>query len=329
MFIAPAVSERTPLQFPRWKEALAHAPIPPVTRERWRRALLSFLRHCKQTRSPATVALIRGYLATSRDAGAREALRWFYRHAEKGGRADGAGRRSGDGAGATPERGSTATLVRPKVGTRPGGRSEPPPVAAQDLGGADWERDLIRAARAKGFLWRTEETYRQWGARFAAFLRPRSPDAATAEEVAEFLTALAVQQRASPATQRQALNALVFLLQEALHRELGEIRFRRAAPRERMPTVLSPEECERLFGQLEGTTRLMAELMYGSGLRLMELLRLRVHHVDFERRQLRVAGGKGDRVNGFANAAPSQHSGSRALHLCFAVRFGHRALYWV
>jgi integron integrase len=113
--------------------------------------------------------------------------------------------------------------------------------------------------------------------------------------VGAFLSELAVRRRASPSTQKQALNALVFLLREALHREVGEIAFRRAAPRERMPVVLSREECGRLFGALEGTMRLMAELMYGSGLRLMELLRLRVHHLDLARRQIKVAGGKGDK----------------------------------
>jgi len=94
-------------------------------------------------------------------------------------------------------------------------------------------------------------------------LAPRSPYAAGADEIGAFLTGLAVKQRAMPSTQKQALNALVFLMQEALHRQVGEIAFRRAAPRERMPTVLSREECGRLFGALEGTTRLMAELMYG------------------------------------------------------------------
>jgi integron integrase len=126
-------------------------------------------------------------------------------------------------------------------------------------------------------------------------LAPRSPRAASGEDVGAFLTALAVKQRAMPSTQKQALNALVFFLREALHRPVGEIAFRRAAPRERMPTVLSREECGRLFGALEGTTRLMAEVMYGSGLRLMELLRLRVHHLDFERGQIKVCGGKGDK----------------------------------
>jgi integron integrase len=171
----------------------------------------------------------------------------------------------------------------------------PPPPAARDLGGPDWERALIKAARERGFLWRTEETYRAWATRFARFITPRSPHAATAEDVAAFLSELAVKLRASPSTQKQALNALVFLMQEALHRELGEIDFHRARPRERVPTVLSAEECHRLFTAMSGTHRLMAELAYGAGLRLMELIRLRVHHLDLDRGRLQVMGGKGDK----------------------------------
>ncbi|HWA86307.1 MAG TPA: integron integrase [Opitutus sp.] len=170
-----------------------------------------------------------------------------------------------------------------------------PPPAAKDLGGADWERDLVAAVRSRGFLWRTEQTYREWGARFARFLAPRSPYAATEVEVGAFLSELAVRQRAMPSTQKQALNAVVFLMQEALHRQLGKIDFRRASPQVRMPTVLSREECAALFAQLDDKVRLMAELMYGSGLRLMELLRLRVQHVDLERLKLKVSGGKGDK----------------------------------
>jgi hypothetical protein len=98
------------------------------------------------------------------------------------------------------------------------------------MGKMDWEQDLIRASRVVGFLWRTEQTYRGWAARFAAFLAPVSPYRATPVEVAAFLTELAVRQRASPSTQKQALNALVFLMQEALLRQLGRIEFWRAAP---------------------------------------------------------------------------------------------------
>ena len=82
------------------------------------------------------------------------------------------------------------------------------------------------------------------------------------------------------ATQRQALNALVFLVREALGKPLADFsQFRRARVSKRVPVVLSRSECQRLLGVLEGTTRLMAELMYGSGLRIMEAVRLRVHPV--------------------------------------------------
>ena len=110
-----------------------------------------------------------------------------------------------------------------------------------------------------------------------------------------WLTDLAVRQQVSPSTQKQALNALVFFLQEGLAHQLGEIRFTYARERRRVPTVLSRAECGRLFTALSGTTRLMAELMYGSGLRLMELLRLRVQDLDLERRHLLVHAGKGDK----------------------------------
>ena len=170
-----------------------------------------------------------------------------------------------------------------------------PPLAATDMGRWQWECDLIRACRERGFLWRTEETYRQWAGRFAGFLRPRTPYIAKKEDVAAFLSKLAVTQRASSSTQKQALNAIVFLIQEALHHDLGELDFDRARTHKRVPTVLSPEECDRLFAQLTGTPRLMAELAYGAGLRLMELIRLRVHHLDLDRLQVQVRGGKGDK----------------------------------
>jgi len=257
------------IYFPRWREVLWREG-PKGAKQSYENEIRAFLAHCKRLGAVVTVATIRAYLAERKQhaAEAREALRWFYR----------AGQKHGEGA----RRGVS-------------GRDRGPVVAAQDLGGADWERDLIHAVRSAGFLWRTEETYRNWASKFAQFLQPRSPYAADGTDVAGFLSRLAVEQRASPATQKQALNALVFLMQEALHRNVGEIHFRRATPRRRMPTVLSRAECQRLFEQLDGTSRLMAELAYGAGLRLMELLRLRVHHVDLDRQRLLVAGGKGDK----------------------------------
>ncbi|MDP2137553.1 MAG: integron integrase, partial [Candidatus Didemnitutus sp.] len=190
---------------------------------------------------------------------------------------------------------AAAAAWAPATRPQPVRRSMEPPLASSDLGVAPWERDLIKAIREKGFMWRTEQTYREWAVRFARFIAPRLPYAAGGEEVAAFLSAMAVEGRASPSAQKQALNALVFLMQEALHRDLGKMEFKRAYPKQRLPTVLSVGECQSLFAQMNGTTLMMAELAYGSGLRLMELLRLRIHHLDFDRCRLQVFAGKGDK----------------------------------
>lgn len=286
-----------PISFPSWKTALAQAPLGEALKAAYTREILSFLKHCKEARSAATVETAKRYLAWREKQSrgpSREALRWFYREGRKpvadrsaethGPRTDGACERADP-----PKR--AAEGVRTPGGRRP---MEPPP-AASDLGASPWERDLIKAIRERGHLWRTEQTYREWAVRFARFIAPRSPYAASGEEVAAFLSALAVEGRASPSSQKQALNALVFLMQEALHRDLGEMEFRRAHPKQRAPTVLSVAETKSLFAQMDGTPRLMAELAYGSGLRLMELLRLRIHHLDFDRGRLQVFAGKGDK----------------------------------
>jgi integron integrase len=315
--------ERRPLSFPSWKEALAQAALSDRTREEFRREILEFLRHCKTLHAPATVALVKIHLAGREAAGAgraRAALRWFFGEGRRRERAERAGDGAGtdsvapgvtDAAGSRPktiraERDSSIQstgetpvppgLPRASRSAEPGfprPRATEPKPAASDLGESAWERDLVVAVREAGLLWRTEETYRGWAVRFARFIAPRSPYAADASEVGAFLSSLAVEGRASQSTQKQALNALVFFMQEGLKRTLGEIPFQRAEAGRKVPTVLTRSECGRLFAQLEGTNRLMAELAYGAGLRLMELLRLRVHHLDLERGKLQVYDGKG------------------------------------
>ncbi len=284
--------ETEAVSFPSWKSALASTGWPEAQQAEYRREILAFLHLCKVRRAPATIMLAKEYLADRTRQGpngARLPLRWFFQAAKRSAVGLAAPLSAGPAGAKQPP---PAALARPAV--REPARGSLPPPAADDQGGADWERDLIKAARSKGLLWRSEETYRGWAARFARFLAPRSPYAAEAGDVAAFLTELAVTRRASPSTQKQALNALVFLLHEGLHRQLGDIDFRRAAPQRRIPTVLSREECKRLFAELDGTERLMAELAYGAGLRLMELLRLRVHHLDLARGCVVVHGGKGD-----------------------------------
>jgi len=268
-------------------------------RRQYEREIIGFLRHCKARHAAATVGEVKRYLSAQEQSGralgsagkaspAREALRWFYREGVRRGAAvDGAG------LGAPPV--AAEQWRAESISLSVLRRSAEPPPAASDQGANPWERELIRAIRERGFLWRTEQTYREWAARFGRFLAPRSPYAASGEDVAAFLSALAVEGRASPSAQKQALNALVFLMQEALSRNLGDLQFERARPKRRLPSVLTAGECRAVFAQLEGTPRLMVELAYGSGLRLMELLRLRVHHLDLARLQLRVLGGKGDK----------------------------------
>lgn len=260
--------ENRPISFPNWQTVLMASSMSPEEKTAFTRVVLDFLSDCQARRIAASVKAVKAFLSEHPES--RVALRWWWKAARTEAGASTAG----------PFGGSSRTM---------------PGRAMADLGGADWERDLVAAVRRRGFLWRTECTYRAWGKRFAAFLRPRSPYAASGDDVAAFLSRMAVELRASPSTQKQALNALVFLMEEALRRSVGEMDFKRARSQRRVPVVLTISECRRLFAKMEGSSRLMAELTYGAGLRLMELLRLRIHHVDFERRQLRVCGGKGDK----------------------------------
>jgi integron integrase len=269
-----AENERTAVTFRKWSEKL-DAEQPKAIAARYRREIIAFLCHCKEQHSPASIAMAKLYLidAEKRVGGtsSREALRWFFISARR-----------------NPESYVKQTVPTGHVSTD----DRTPPCSPR---GANWEDALVTAVRTQHLLARTESAYRQWAVRFAAFITPLSPYAATAEHVQSFLTDLAVVQRVSPSTQKQALNALVFLMHEALGRQVGDLHFQYARERRRIPTVLTRHECERLFARLSGTTQLMAELMYGSGLRLMELLRLRVKDLDLPRRQVLVRGGKGDR----------------------------------
>ncbi len=171
-----------------------------------------------------------------------------------------------------------------------------PTKGSQDIGGAPWERRMVACIRARHMAWRSEQTYRQWARRWVGFCGGKEAEDLTGEDLKVFLTHLAVKGRVSAATQRQALNAGVFLLREVMKKEVGEMGdFVRSHGHRNVPSVLSREECVRLFEQMEGTMKLMAELMYGAGLRLSELLRLRVKDVDLERLQLSVRAGKGNK----------------------------------
>ncbi len=168
--------------------------------------------------------------------------------------------------------------------------------------------------RFKHYSVRTEGTYREWIERYIFFHGKRHPREMGRAEVERFLSDLAVRRKVAASTQNQALNALLFLYREVLHQELGQLgEVERAKRPERLPVVLTRAEVERLLAGMAGTFQLMAKLLYGTGLRLMECVRLRVKDVDFERNQVTVREGKGfkDRVT----MLPESLKGPLAEHL--------------
>jgi integron integrase len=143
---------------------------------------------------------------------------------------------------------------------------------------------------------RTEEAYLGWIRRFIKFHGGRHPRDLREPEVAGFLEDLALREKVSASTQNQALNALVFLYEHVLEAKLGSLgAFARAQRPERLPVVLTGLEARLVLEQLDGSMRLIGQLLYGCGLRLLEALRLRVKDVDFARLQITVRGGKGDK----------------------------------
>jgi integron integrase len=160
----------------------------------------------------------------------------------------------------------------------------------------DQVRNVIRR---KHYSIRTEQAYIDWIKRFIIYHGKRHPGEMAEEEVAEFLTHLARDLNVAASTQNQALSALLFLYKEVLKHEIGWLeKVERAKRPPKVPVVLSRGEVKQIFAHLHGVPKLMAGLLYGSGLRLMECVRLRVKDVDFELAQIIVRDTKGgkDRV---------------------------------
>ena len=156
--------------------------------------------------------------------------------------------------------------------------------------------DQVRdAIRVRHYSLRTEEAYVNWIRRFILFHGKRHPNEMGGAEIEAFLTHLAVEGHVAASTQNQALSALLFLYREVLHRELdAAINAVRARESQHLPEVLTKDEVRQVLAQLSGIYQLQAKLLYGSGLRLLECLRLRVKDLDFERRALIVRDTKGD-----------------------------------
>ena len=157
--------------------------------------------------------------------------------------------------------------------------------------------DQVRQAiRTRHYSPRTSETYVHWIKRFIFFHNKRHPAEMAEPEIARFLSNLARESRVSGSTQNQALNALLFLYHQVLGKEIGYVNgVVRAKKAPRLPVVLTRGEIQALLGYLNGSEKIMATLLYGAGLRLMECCRLRVKDIDFSQNQIVVRAGKGDK----------------------------------
>ncbi len=162
------------------------------------------------------------------------------------------------------------------------------------------ERKLLEVVRdslrTQNYSYRTEKTYINWIRKYILFHKKRHPKEMGEREINQFLTYLAVNQKVAASTQNQALSALLFLYKVILRKEIGWIgNIQRARKPKKIPVVFTREEVKKMMLHLHGKCWLMSALMYGSGLRLMECLRLRVKDLDFACRQITVRSGKGQK----------------------------------
>ncbi|HXD96705.1 MAG TPA: integron integrase [Candidatus Acidoferrum sp.] len=175
--------------------------------------------------------------------------------------------------------------------------ASPPAQPGLPAGAAPRLLDRVRTAlRTRHYSRKTEKTYVGWIRRFVLFHGRRHPSDMGATEVTRYLSSLATEGHVAASTQNQALSALLFLYRDVLGVDMpwldDVVRAKRPA---RLPIVLTRDEVRAVIRQLHGVPRLMAILMYGSGLRVLECARLRIKDVDFARRQITVRAGKGDK----------------------------------
>ena len=164
---------------------------------------------------------------------------------------------------------------------------------------ANWTEALekfVEVIRVKRYSMMTEKAYLGWARRFARFSGERRLDLIEGELLKSFLSQLALEEQVAAATLNQALSAIVFFFREVLKKDVGDLAGTlRAKPRHKAPTVLTSREVKVLFEQLEGTPLLMAKAMFAGGLRISELIRLRVGDIDFDEGIVTVRQGKGNK----------------------------------
>ncbi len=311
------------IRFDDW-EAVLRAAIPAEKQRAYREAIVKFRYWLRETgKEPVAevfkehLAWKKSYLKADQFVLRQEALRWYYRvglSRMKSGSVSPTATQTSQALPSVPKptdgnramNASTTQMVsdggNDRVTTkRLGGyrvydMNDVPTAGARDLGGPPWEQALVRRIRERNLAWTSEKTYRGWCRRFIGACGDKPIRTLDHNDVRQWLSDLAVKERVSVATQAQALNAVVFFFREVLKRDPGDFSdFSRSRRGRKAPTVLTQDECRKLFEAMNGTYRLMAQLMYAAGLRLTELLRLRVKDMDLDRLQLAVQFGKGSK----------------------------------
>ena len=263
------------IHFAQWESVLGQFDLPERRKQSWIITIRWYLSFCRRGRSPVTAQSARDFVAWAQKEKSRpewqveewkNALRWFFESAPRS-------------SPANPTPPGTPSATAPST-----------PMAG------DWKTPFLTVVRRRRYSYRTEQSYGFWIGRFARHVKTSKLENLGEEQIKAFLDQLALNERLSASSQRQALNALVFLYREVFGKELGDFSdFRRAQVRPHAPVWLTPEELQRLFSCLEGQWNLMAKIMYGGGLRLMELLRLRIKDMDLGQEIITIRGGKGDK----------------------------------
>ena len=198
-----------------------------------------------------------------------------------------------------------AKVKMPEAGAvKPASESKPNTKSQSDLPRVEEKyaklmEKIRKAISVRHYSLRTEQAYLHWAKRFIYYNDMKSPEEMGAPELKSFLEHLAKERGVAASTQNQALNALVFLFEQVMGRELGDIGvFTRAKRPRKLPVVLARDETSALLAHLKGRNAIITGLLYGSGLRIMECLRLRIKDIDFEQGQIMVREGKGakDRI---------------------------------
>ncbi len=196
--------------------------------------------------------------------------------------------------------------------TRSGADLENRSLGEREMSEEGWLNKSSQTMKVRRLALRTVETYLGWQRRFLSWVADKGLEPASKAAVEGFITWLAVERKVSAGTQNQAFSAVLFLTSEVMETPVEGVDGVRAKRSHHLPVVLSREEVRRLFAVMEGTTGLILKLLYGTGLRQMECLRLRVKDVDLDRKVLMVRDGKGGKdrqvmLPSALNAEVSEH----------------------